>query len=99
MYFYKSKNEAANKNPPRFLNQKMIFDMVKSTNSSPIFKKSGAKNVFYIVYQILRNISLTAMPSGVAREFSYPYRGFHPRLFKLNPFRVIDILLPLRTVI
>jgi hypothetical protein len=50
VYFYKNKNEAANKNPPRFLNQKMIFDMVKSTNSSPIFKKNGAKNVLYTVY-------------------------------------------------
>jgi hypothetical protein len=62
MYFYKNKNEDAINNIPRFLNQKMIFDMVKSTNSSPIFKKSGAKNVFYTEYQTLRNISLTAMP-------------------------------------
>jgi len=69
MYFYKNKNEAAHKNPPRFLNQKMIFDMVKSTNSSPIFKESGAKNVFYTVNQIVRNISLTAMPSGVVCDF------------------------------
>lgn len=75
MYIYKSKNEAANKNPPRFLNQKMIFDMVKSTNSSPIFKKSGAKNVFYTVYQILINISLTAMPSGDVKILDF---GFSP---------------------
>jgi len=65
MYIYKNKNEAANNNLPRFLNQKMIFDMLKSTNSSPIFKKSGAKNVFITVYQIITRVSLTAMPEGV----------------------------------
>jgi hypothetical protein len=65
MYIYKNKNEAVINNPPRFLNQKMIFDMVKSTNSSPIFKKSGAKNVFITVYQIITSVSLTAMPFRV----------------------------------
>jgi len=66
MYIYKNKNEAANNNSPRFLNQKMIFDMLKSTKSSPIFKKSGAKNVFITVYQIITRVSLTAMPAGDA---------------------------------
>lgn len=80
MYIYKNKNEAANNKPPRFLNQKMIFDMLKSTNSSPIFKKSGAKNVFYTVYQILINISLTAMPSGVERVYCDLYPRVEPWL-------------------
>jgi hypothetical protein len=41
---------------------KKIFDMVKVTKSSPIFKQSRAKKVCTIVYQSVTNFDLTAMP-------------------------------------
>jgi hypothetical protein len=48
LYIYREKNEAADKNIPRFSNnKKMLFDMVKGTNSSPIFQESRAKNVCF----------------------------------------------------
>jgi hypothetical protein len=43
---------------------KKIFDMVKVTKSSPIFKQSRAKKVCTIVYQSVTNFDLTAMPPG-----------------------------------
>ena len=43
---------------------KKIFDMVKVTKSSPIFKQGRAKKVCTFVYQLVTNFSLTAMPIG-----------------------------------
>jgi hypothetical protein len=53
---------------------KKIFDMVKVTKSSPIFKQSRAKNVCTTVYQSVTNFDLTAMPPG--GDAAKQQRGF-----------------------
>jgi hypothetical protein len=53
---------------------KKIFDMVKVTKSSPIFKQSRAKKVCTIVYQSVTNFDLTAMPFG--GDVAKRQRGF-----------------------
>jgi hypothetical protein len=41
---------------------KKFFDMVKNTKSNPISKRNGVKKVFFINYQSITNLTLTAMP-------------------------------------
>jgi hypothetical protein len=41
---------------------KKLFDMVKSTKSNPVFKQDGVKKVFFIKYQFITSVNLTAMP-------------------------------------
>jgi hypothetical protein len=62
-YIYIRKKRGGHQQPTSFSNnKKKLFDMVKVTNSSPIFKQSRAKNVFFALYQLVINIGLTAMP-------------------------------------
>lgn len=46
---------------PRLLQTKKFIDMAKKTKKSLTSKQSKAKKIFFIVYQLVTNINLTAM--------------------------------------
>jgi hypothetical protein len=62
MYIYKRKRGDSSLSNHLVNNQKKLFDMVKDTKSSPASKRNGVKKIFYTVYQLITNNTLTAMP-------------------------------------
>ena len=60
---FKKKNEGVPKRTHlEIKNLKKLFDMVKGTKSNPVSKRDGVKNEFTLNYQLVTNITLTAMP-------------------------------------
>ena len=61
MRIFKKKTGWTNRYGHPIINKK-FFNMMKNTKSNPIPQQNRVKKVFSIAYQLVTNVTLTAMP-------------------------------------